>query len=416
MNFDSENRELNYDIAVIGAGPAGIGAAVAARRFGASVLLVERDGTVGGMGTSGLLNIWCGNANSFLLDRVQAVTTKTIRGRNLYWPESLKLAYLDELEKAGVDLLLHSLMTGVDNGKGGRISAVRLNGKSGELTVRAGTFIDATDDGDLAALCGVPFEKGRESDGLMQPMTLEFMLGGVDDERAIYGGATGSPVIRKKLDEYLADGRVSRPVGMIILIEGVEKSTVFCNMTNVIEVDGTDVFDLTRAEIAARRQIPQIVNFLRENVPGYENCFAAASGAYVGARETRRFHGLYTLTEDDILARRQFDDAIVYNASYLFGVHNPKGTLEKQNQPEYHGEAYTIPCRCFVPVGMNNLMLAGRCISGTHMAHSSYRVMPICMAMGEGVGTCAAVAQRDGTDVCRLSDGQLAEVQSFLKR
>ena len=194
------------------------------------------------------------------------------------------------------------------------------------------------------------------------------------------------------MEQYLAQGKIDRPAGHVILVEGYDPGTASVNMTNVIMVDGTSAEDLTRAELLTRKQVPQIVQFLRECVPGYENCYLQQTANTIGVRETLHFEGEYTLTEQDIQNQVVFDDWIVSNASACFGNHSLTGSGSDVNNLPYHQEQYTIPYRSFLPKGVNNLLLNGRNISGTHMAHSSYRVMPICMGMGEGVGVCAALS------------------------
>lgn len=407
-------KNLSYDICILGSGPAGIASALAARRLGAKVLIVERNGVLGGMSTAGMLNTWCGDAYSSVFEYICSRTTKNFGKRRIYSPEELKVLLIEMLTEAKVDILLHSLVTGVecDNGI---LKEVHIHTKSGEIAISAGSFIDCTGDGDVAALSGVAFDKGRD-DGLMQPMTVEFTVCGVDSERAVFTGAM-TPERKAKMQEYLADGRVSFPVGLIILLEAIEPGVAFVNMTNVINVDGTNVFDQTRAELEARRQIPQIVRFLRENVPGYENCHAIASAAYAGARETRRIKGRYTLTANDIQEGTVFEDWIADGAKYCFGIHNPNGKLEKDFvAPHDTKRRYSIPYGCITPEGMKNLLVAGRCISGDYFAHSSYRVMPICFAMGEGAGTCAAIAMRDGVNSAELSRTQIKEAQALIKK
>ncbi len=406
---------LNYDICVLGAGPAGCAAAIAARRNGAKVLLVDKTGVPGGMSTVGMLNIWCGDAYGSVFEYILEKTTKTVpSGRRIFSPEEVKITLINMLTDAGVELLLHSFVCGVKQADG-RISEVSLQTKSGEITVSATTFIDCTGDGDVAALCGVPFDKGREDNGLMQPVTVEFMVGGVDESRALFANV-GTPELKAKMQEYLADGRVSFPVGLLILIEALEPHTAYVNMTNVIGVDPTNVFDLTRAELEARRQIPQIVRFLKENVPGYESCCALTSSAYAGVRESRRIRGRHTITVEEIKEAIRFEDWIVDGAMYHFGVHSTAGTVKRpDDQPKSENKRYTIPYGCFTPEGMKNLLVAGRCISGDHYACSSYRVMPICFAMGEGVGTCAAYAFASGVDATSLTLEQIKEVQTLIK-
>ena len=409
--------KLCYDVAVLGGGPAGIGAAIAARRLGAKVLLVEKYGMVGGMSTTGMLNVWCGDSKSSIFNYVVDKTTVVKpSGRRVFAPETLKPLYIEMLEKSGVEVLLHTTVTGVTK-NGSEIEKVIAYNKSGEMQIYAKTFIDCTGDGDVAYLSGVPFDFGREGDGLTQPVTVEFMIGGVDDSRAIYREAHVSPELKAKMQEYLADGRIPFPVGMIILLESLEPNIAYCNMTNVIGVDGTDAFAMTKAELEARKQIPKIIEFLRNEVVGYENCVAISSAVYAGVRESRRFKGAYSLTPSDIQCGRQFDDWLVYGADYCFGVHNPNGKVETiEGKPTETGGTYTIPLGCFTPQGVSNLLLAGRCISGDHYAHSSYRVMPICFAMGEGVGTLTAYALANGKEVKDVNDADIKAVQGLIKQ
>ncbi|MBR3805159.1 MAG: FAD-dependent oxidoreductase [Clostridia bacterium] len=409
------NKVLNYDICVIGGGPAGITSAISASRLGAKVLLVDKDGVPGGMSTNGLLNVWCGNAQSSIFSYVFDKTSKkTASGRKIFSPESLKPLYIDMLTKKGVDILLHSLAVGVEK-SGDMITSVSLATKSGEIKVYAKTFIDATGDGDVAYLSGVPFSMGREEDGRTQPMTVELMIGGVDTTRAEFASARHNPFLMEQMQKYLADGRISFPVGLIILVEALEPNTAYCNMTNVIDVDATNVFDVTRAEIEARRQIPQIINFLRENAVGYENCYAITSGVYAGARESRRIKGKYEMSYLDVQEGRKFSDWLVPMADYCFGVHNPNGKVENiSTKPVEKGGTYTIPYGAFIPEGVKNLLVAGRCISGDHYAHSSYRVMPICMAMGEGVGTACAIGIKENTLPTELSPKQIKKAQDLI--
>ncbi|MBR2322199.1 MAG: FAD-dependent oxidoreductase [Clostridia bacterium] len=407
--------ELYYDIVVLGGGPSGISASISARRLGAKVLLIEKNGVLGGMSTAGLLNVWCGDSYSKIFQKVIKNTTKkTDSGRRIFSPETLKYEYIKLIEEYGVDVLLHSFVCDVSV-KNGRIESIKTASKSGYTSVFASNFIDATGDGDVANLCGIPFEMGRE-DGLTQPMTVEFMIGGVDSENALFKQARGNAYLQQKMQEYLSDGRISRPVGLIILIEALEPNTAFCNMTNVIGVDGTNVLDITKAEFEARKQIPQIIKFLRENVKGYENAYVITSACTVGARETRRLKGKYTLTYLDVQDGRFFDDWLVDGAKYCFGVHNPNGKVDAViGKPVETGKRYTIPYGCFVSDKIENLAFAGRCISGDHYAHSSYRVMPICFAMGEGVGSCVAYAFANGLKVNSLTLSDVKKVQQLIE-
>ena len=387
--------ELYTDVLVVGGGPSGVAAAIASAREGARTLLAEKSGLLGGMSTGGLLNVWCGSASSDVWETVRSRTTERRQRRSVFSPEQLKSLYPELLEEAGAEILLHAQLIDVEK-DGDGVTAAVFYGKNGRICVHAKVFIDSTGDGDLAFLAGVPYEKGRALDGLMQPMSLEFMVAGVDDARAVYPTFGTHPDLEEKMQRYVAEGKILAPCGHVILLEGYEPGTACVNSTNVIRVDGTDERDLTRAELLTRRQILQIIRFLNECVPGYEGAYLIASACHIGVRESRRFNGLYRLSEDDILAQRIFDDWIVSNAKYPFGVHNLTGCGSDAHKPAYHGERYTIPQRCFLTREARNVLLNGRNISGTHLAHSSYRVMPICFAMGEGVGTMAALAVREG--------------------
>jgi len=397
---------MKYDIAVIGGGPAGLAAAYAARKLGAKVILVEREGVLGGMSTAGLLNVWCGNAESEFFSRilasdhtadkpVYADSPKPIKRLN-FSPEALKCYYFDEMARAGVDVLLHTAVASAEF-TDRKVRRVNLLSGACTITLDAAVFIDATGNGDLAALCGLEYDIGRPEDGFMQPLSVEFMLAGVDTEHAVFAGI-GTPYAALA-QKWVAEGKINEPAGHVILIRGVQDGTAYANMTHVIKTDGTDPFALTRAEIEARHQIPQLAAFIKECIPGYENSYVATSASFCGIRESRRFRGLYTLTEYDILDEKVFDDAIAYNVQYPFGIHTVTGGMARPDSEraklKYSGQKYTIPLRCCIPEKADNLLLAGRCISGTHYAHGSYRVMPICMAIGEGVGNAAALAFAD---------------------
>lgn len=401
-----------YDIIVIGGGPSGITAAITAAKGGADVLLIERDGYVGGMSTAGLLNLWCGAAVGGLFEKISAAVTKKRGRRKVYNPETLKGLYLSMLSEAGVNILLHSVFISAET-DGGSIKYINVLCGTDVKRFEAKVYIDSTGNGAVAKSAGVPYTRGRESDGLMQPMSLEFAVGGVDESTAVYPTFGTHPEIEQKMHRYVEEGKVEPPAGHVILIEGFLPGTAFVNMTNATGVDGTDSEDLTAAELLTRRQVPQIVNFLRECVPGYENCCLLQTANTVGVRETLHFKGLYTLTETDIINRTVFDDWIVPDVSAVFGNHNLKGSGSDENNLKQKPERYTVPYRSILPVGVDNLLLNGRNISGTHMAHASYRVMPICMAIGEGAGMAAAQSMIDCVSLC---DVDIKKVQKKLVR
>lgn len=176
-------------------------------------------------------------------------------------------------------------------------------------------------------------------------------------------------------------------------------------MTNCIDIDGTSTEDLTKATITCRHQMDKIIAFLREYAPGYENAFIISSASLIGVRETRHFKGEYILTKEDILEAKIFDDYVVKDAYFNFDVHNITGAGLDETGVQHHFQqkkGYTIPYRCLLPEKIDNLLLSGRNISGTHMAHSNFRAMPICAGSGEAAGAAAALAVRQGKKVREL--------------
>lgn len=245
----------------------------------------------------------------------------------------------------------------------------------------------------------------------MQPATLMFKVAGVDVKRAVFLPSFESTYVTHRGElQALAQEKLPAPAGHVLLYRSTLPGVVTCNMTNCVEIDGTNVNDLTRATIVCRRQIPKIVEFLREFVPGYEHCFAISSASLIGVRETRHFKGIYTLTQSDILASKVFDSWVVRDANFNFDVHNLDGAgLDKTGcQKNYKVKnGYTIPYESLLPVGVQNLLLCGRNISGTHMAHSNFRAMPICIGIGEAAGIAAALAAKGNIPVHQIEVSKL---------
>ncbi|MCC7493445.1 MAG: FAD-dependent oxidoreductase [Fimbriimonadaceae bacterium] len=391
------------EVLVAGAGPAGVAAALSAARNGARTVLLEQFGEVGGISTSGLMSHWTGSTRGGLYEEIlDRADDSGGAARQTINPERLKTAYLDLLEEAGVRLRLYTLVSSALV-TAGSLRGVVTESKSGREAFLAQVCIDCTGDGDVAARAGAPYQLGRPSDGRMQPMTLMFKVAGVDTSRAVFpGGFEDNLSIPAGRIQDLAHEHLPQPAGHVLLYRTTLPGVVSCNMTNIIGVDGTNADDLTRAHAAARRQIEPIVAFLRAWVPGYEQCYVISSAAVIGVRETRHFEGEYTLTEDDILAARVFDDWAVSYAHFNFDVHNITGAGLDETGVQRHfpqARGYTIPYRCLLPRGVENLLLAGRSISGTHLAHSNFRVMPICVNLGQAAGTAAALSTAAGLSV-----------------
>ncbi len=398
------------DVLVLGAGPAGFSAAVCAARQGAKTLLVEQSGEVGGVATSGLMSHWTGTTKGGFYeeildrsaDRPEAKLDLGFNGseRNIINPERLKTVMLEMLSEAGAKLRLYTFASGVIM-DGDRLTGVIAESKSGRQALMAKIVIDCTGDGDIAAKTGAAYIKGRENDGAMQPVSIMFKVGGVDYSRAIFPGGFEDDfeVPGKGGVQKLGKKELPFPAGHVLLYRSTLPGVVTCNMTNCIGIDGTNVDDLTRATLVCREQIEPITAFLRREVPGFENCYVISSASILGVRETRHFKGLETITEQDILAARVFDDWAVTKACFNFDVHNMTGngldeTGAQRAFPQTKG--YTIPYGCFVPEKIDGLLLAGRNISGTHLAHANYRVMPICANMGQAAGVAAALCAKQG--------------------
>lgn len=406
MKFYTEpSKEIpvkaEVDVLVIGSGPAGFAAAVSAARKGAKTMLVEQANVVGGIATAGLMSHWAGESKGGIYHELLDRSYDYHDGwrKTTINPEKLKTVMLEMLNEAGVILQLYTFASDAIM-EGNKIIGAILESKSGREAVMAKVVIDASGDGDIAAKTGAPFFKGRESDGAMQPMTLMFKVAGVDTDKAIYNGSFETTCELPAGDlQTLGRENIPHPAGHVLLYATTLPGVVSVNMTNCIEVDGTKSEDLTKAELVCRSQIEPIVNFLRKYVTGYENCFAISSASLMGVRETRHFEGEYTITPDDILQARVFEDWAVADARFDFDVHGLKGPgLDETGcQKKFpQKKNYSIPYGCFVPKKIDNLLLAGRMISGTHIAHSSYRVMPICANMGMAVGFAAAMSAQKG--------------------
>jgi len=388
------------DVLVCGGGPAGVAAAVQAARQGAKVLLVERYGRLGGMAVQGLVGPLMGHSNSRFVDEV----LRRIGGRRAD-PNRLDLEYASLVEEAGAELLLHAWAAEAVT-DGNRMTGARLTTKQGPMLIEAAITVDATGDGDVAFSAGAPFEQGRPSDGLVQPVSIMYRIAGVDETKALVCGSEQEArkvhvpdgTWEEMVTRGQKTGELAETIGVIRLYRTQCPGERIVNATQVNGVDGTIVDDLTRAELEGRRQAYQVLDFVRKHAPGYERAEIAIMPAVIGVRETRRFVGRACLTREDLIAGRKWPDAVVRGASFPIDIHNPAGSGQAEGHPEgVQGSAaavkpYDIPYGCLVPRDTDGLLLAGRCISGTHAAHASYRVQCIAMAIGAAAGAAAAVA------------------------
>jgi hypothetical protein len=388
-----------YDVIVLGGGPGGIGAAVAAADAGAKTLLVEKYGFLGGMATAGLVNpfmpyriddkpLTTGVFNE-LLDRLDEIGGLA-ENRAVFDDELMKIALDQMMQDHGVEVLYHSVFAGVDM-DGERIETMYVWNKSGRLPLKAKVYVDSTGDGDLAAAAGAVIEIGREKDNLAQPMTLCFRIGGVDVSDDPPLGE-----IRRELTDIFLEakekGEIDQPREDVLIFHTMEPSILHFNTTRVVGKSGVDAFELSEAEVEARRQTLELVELFKAHSPRFKDSYLLKMGAQIGVRETRRVMGDYVLTEDDVLEARKFDDGIA-RSRYSIDIHSPtgEGTVIKRVPP---GNYYEIPYRCLVPQRVENLLIGARCVSSTHASHSSLRVMPVVAGIGEAAGLAAARAAK----------------------
>jgi hypothetical protein len=413
-----------YDVIVCGAGSSGMLAAISARRNGASVLLIERYGFLGGtnVAASVVPFMTFHSKNKQVIKGIcqeiidQLVENKESLGHiedpidfctsitpvNI---EGLKSIYFDYIEKENIDLLLHTYITDVIM-QGNRIIGIECVGKSGKMKFYASVIIDSTGDADIANYSNCDFVMGRKIDNLCQPMSLIYTLGGVDllrvnkyiknnpndfDMKADYNNeyvALSGFFTKVKEAKENKDFNINRD--RVLLFENVRKNEVTINMTRVCQLNGTNSFELTKAEIEGRKQLKESMNFLIKYIPGFEDAYLLSSASQIGVRETRHVVGKYIFDIDDIIKNKVKMDSIALGA-FPIDIHSPNGNglelfeIEKDN-------FYQIPYGVMIPNKVEGLIVTGRCISATHEANASIRVTPTVMALGQAAGTAAALS------------------------
>ena len=435
-----EGREV--DVLVVGGGNAGCAAALAAARSGARTLLVERYGFLGGTATASMVGPWMtfhsgedrivGGIAQEIVDRLvrRGGSPGHVHDASDYVatitpfdPELHKALLFEMMSESQVALLLHAWFLDAIV-ESGRVAGVRVATVGGIRELRAGRTIDATADAYVAASAGVPTQQG-DSRGRVQPASLMFRLSHVDLAALSMYVRQHPEQIRSSLKGHertpdrltavaglydlweaaRARGEVSVPRELVSFFATPYPDEVTVNMTRVVGIDPLDPDDLTRAEVEARGQVTQLLDFFRKSVPGFAHARIAATATQIGIRESRRIVGEYTLTAEDVLHGRAFDDAVARSA-YPIDIHNPSGsgTTTHRLAP---GAAYEIPYRCLVPVLVDDLLVAGRCISTTHEALASTRLTPTVMTLGQAAGTAAALSVAAGVPPRRLDPAVL---------
>lgn len=425
---------MEYDTVVVGAGVAGISAAVAAARNGMKTLLVERDGCVGGTATTGLMVVFMGvsfdtikgNCET-LLRRVEKNGGAFLGANTPFDPEIFKRESERWLIENGVNMLFHATFAQaiVEDGK---ITGIIVNVKEGFRTILCQTLIDATGDADVAASAGAEFQHATHT----QPMTSIFRMDHVD-----------TPVlmeyVRHNPDQFFnkrgqmtwvedhdppffsiggffdivkagrESGELDLPHDSIWLGPLPRKGQYFINTTRVPDLDGTSSIDLSKAELEVRRQAWNVADFIVKHFPGFKDAYIIDIAVRVGVRETRRLLGQFVLTGDDLRSGASYEDTI---ATYDFpmDIHGAVGGEDTHAWGLIDG-AYDIPYRVLVPRTVDNLLVSGRCISVDGEAHGSTRSMPCCMATGEAAGVAAAIAIKDG---CTTATVDVRKLQKTL--
>lgn len=413
--MSNQTVERTYDVIVIGGGFAGCGAALAAARNGAKTLLIERINALGGapatMGvnpfmryfykdpaTGEIVYLSRGIFEELVADMNAAEETRS----NVFNPEWLKILLNRKMLEAGVELLFNSYAVAAER-EGNKMTTVTVANKSGLVTLAASYFIDCTGDADVAALADFPYRVGRPGDGLCQPMTLNFLIGGVDPERFEQNYWNIVPLWKEEKKK----GYIKNPMDGIMVFHTTFPGIVRLNATRVVRRNPVNGWDVTLADIEAREQVVELWHFLRDHIPGFENSRILSTAMQTGVRESRMIDGEHVLTSEELVACTRFEDRIAAG-NYDIDIHNPEGSgTSHYFFPD--GQYYTIPYRSLIPKDAENLLVAGRCISTTHEAQASIRIMPIVCTLGEAAGTAAALAVKAGCPVGKVDIPALQE-------
>lgn len=400
-----DKYRTHYDVIVAGAGPAGIAAAVSAARQGASVALVERYGIVGGMMTSGYVNPVLGRTErgtiyEEIMSLLDASCLSTRNGKEMSInTEQAKYLLLRFICDAGVHMFLQTPVIDTIKRRN-TVEGLRIGTQSGIKDLFADIVVDATGDGFVSSQAGAEYKIGRDSDGHCQPVSHEFTIVDVDKDSAFTCWGGSDPVLLPSGQKYADFCKQANEQGILpknVSIVRIHRTNCPGERSiNATQANGYDTLSpegVVDAELELRSQIDKIIDFLRAYVPGFEKCRLKATGSSLGVRETRRIIGDYILNDTDVETGTRKADVVVHKAWFLIDIHNPVGggQAEGHSQPAI---PYDIPYRALLPKGIENLITCGRCISGTHRAHASYRVMGVCLATGQAAGIAAALSSK----------------------
>ena len=424
-----------YDLIVAGGGFGGVSAAISAAREGLSVLMIEKNGSLGGAMSSSLVYPFCPywttdgqiatkiiNAGIFSEMRRRAyekefpskeyelleapIDIRTTDNKlRFFSPEFFKATLDDMIVEAGVEVIFHATLCSVKT-EDRKIKSVSVATKSGILEIEAEYFVDGTGDGALLCLAGCEHLLGREEDNLTQPMTTCFRVCNIDTD--LYKKEL--PELQRLYKEYRANGKIKNPRENLLQFYGLGDGIVHYNTTRVVRLNPTDPIEISRAEIEARAQVIEVFNFLKESSAAYKNATLISVASEIGVRESRKLVGEHLLTTEELFGSVKFDDRIALG-NYDVDIHSPDGTgtcIKKYDPKKY----YYIPYRSLLPKEYDNLLVVGRCISATHEAQSSVRIMPICASMGQAAGVAMANAHKNGKSTREIN---INEVQDRLR-
>lgn len=459
--MSQEIQHRHCDVAVIGAGAAGVGAATGAAMNGAETLLIESGALVGGellsgMTIDGAINAHGEMINGGVLTEIVAELkamdgyTGILNDHRLirylcYDPEVMKMAIIKVMAKHGVKLLLHSLAEDVVV-QDGRVTGVIVRNKAGRTLVTADSFVDCSGDADIAKLAGADWEMGGE-DGDLQPVSIMFRMSGVEPEpllrfvrdhwdyvavgesEVIRAGRTdkelveslyeqGQPCVFFKgegpfLSDAIDNGEMYPTALIMIQPTSTPRKEVCVNSTRVWNVDPLNTNELSQTMPALYEQVWTCVRFLKSRVPGFENAHFAAIAPKLGIRETRRIVGEYTLTEEDVMEGRKFEDCIAKGSHHIDIHGRGKGQVRIAVA---NGGSYDIPFGCLVPKKLENVLVAGRCLSSTRAAHGTARMMGPCLSMGTAAGTAAALRKTENAKDKSFKEFPFPRLRDALKK
>ena len=415
----------DVDVLVVGGGPAGVGAAFAAARLGKKTLIVEQFNCLGGVATAGghghicLYSSWgsdervVGGVPYEMGVKVTEAGYGIVTNKQTdFEVEGMKLVLEQMAEECGCEILYHTFFCDTIVEAGKAVGAVIQN-KSGRSVIKAKQIIDCTGDGDVAAKAGCGFEMGDEDNGHCQPVTLMFTIGGVDWDR-VQDFRKNNHKLEHVWKEAQDNGDM-QPFQYCVMgwwWTPTRPDQVGVNFTHVNFIDATKAEDLTKGTIEARKQAYESIEVYKKYIPGMEKCYMVSTPNTIGLRESRRIKGDYTLTKEDLLAEKEFEDSIGYG-SFFIDIHNVSGPgMDKKEYRPHSGFKYQIPFRILLPAGIDNLQVAGRCASATHEALGSLRVMPQCGVMGQAAGVAASIAIDNGNTPREV---EIKELQKILR-